>query len=233
MAIDFDGTSGDNVKVASTSALQLTSALTITAWIKGDAFDTGANVDVVVRKGESNPNNYQFAIRSSKVALFLDTSDNTPTGAGATNVSTGILHHVVATWANDADDEVRIYLDGLLDNTPSSDTHTSDLGTDTRPLYIGGRDVTTGDLFDGSIEDVRIYDRELSAAEIQTIFAARGTDGIVAGLVGRWLMNEGAPGTVVSGAGSVKDMSNNGHDGTPTSTPEYAASELRFRRKVS
>ena len=48
---------------------QLKKALSISAWIKGDAWGSGSDVDVILRKGEGNPNNWQLAIENGYVAL--------------------------------------------------------------------------------------------------------------------------------------------------------------------
>jgi hypothetical protein len=58
---------------------------------------------------------------------------------------------------------LRLYLNGLLvSNAPE----TSLITTSTSPLFIGG-DQTMGQYFNGRIDEVRIYNRGLTAAEIQ------------------------------------------------------------------
>ena len=71
--------------------------------------------------------------------------------------------------------------------------------------------------------------RRQSAAEMAALYAQRGADGIVYGLVSRWRMDEASPGTVVSGAGAVKDDVGDNH-ATSVATPEYAKSELSRKR---
>ena len=99
-------------------------------------------------------------------------------------------------------------------------------------MIIGGRpDVGPG--FNGKIEDVRIYNRALGQDELKTIHASRGHDGIVDGLVSRWLLNEGAEGITVSGANSVKDIGPSGNHGSPvTANCSYYGSSLAHRRPV-
>lgn len=157
-ALEFDGSS-DYVSVANVGSLQLTSTLTIAAWIKGDQWSSGSNVDVIARKGEGNPNNYQLAVADGTLALFLDDYDGDGF-RGDTPLNTGQWYHVVGTWDGST---VRLYVDGQLDNDPP-DTRTGSIGTDTRALYIGGRSGT--DYFDGLIDDVRIYCRALCSDEI-------------------------------------------------------------------
>jgi hypothetical protein len=172
-AFDFNGSS-NYISTTSAAHLQPTSALTIAAWVKGDSWGTAGNVDVVLRKGETDPTNYQLAVADGKVALFLDELDSVGV-RGNTTLSTGQWHHVAAVWDGAT---VKIFVNGVLDNTPAARTGT--IGTDTRPLYIGGRAGT--DLFDGMIRDVRVYNRALYDAEIKYL----------AGLIGHWLFAEGA-----------------------------------------
>ncbi len=161
-ALELDGTNG-YVSVPSTPTLQLTSALTIAGWVKGDVlWGMGTDVDIIARKGDGDPNNYQFAIKNGLATMFLDDSDSAGL-SGNTVLSSGHWYHVAATWDGS---EVRIYVDGVLDKDPP-DLRGGTIGTDTRPLYIGGRG--TSDVLDGIVDDVRIYNRALSAAEVAAL----------------------------------------------------------------
>ena len=162
-ALEFDGTD-DYVSVPSSSSLQLTSALTIAGWIKADSWDSGNDVDPIARKGDGNPNNYQLAVVDGRATLYLDGGEADDDGfEGNTPLNTGQWYHVAATWDGLT---VRIYVDGVIDNDPS-DLHGDPIGTDTRPFYIGGRSGT--DLLDGTLDDIRIYNRALTAEEVQWV----------------------------------------------------------------
>ncbi len=87
---------------------------------------------------------------------------------GSTLVGDGEWHHVAVVVENDGSpniNEVRLYVDGLLDD-PSFNA--SDRMIDT----LAGPDVTIGQFaggllfFEGTIDEVRIYDRPLIAEEI-------------------------------------------------------------------
>ncbi len=159
-ALDFDGTD-DYVSVPSSSSLQLTSALTIAGWIKANSWDSGNDVDPIARKGEGNPNSYQFAVVDGRATLYLDGGEADDDGfEGNTPLNAGQWYHVAATWDGLT---VRIYVDGVIDNEPS-DLRGDPIGTDTRPFYIGGR--AGADSLDGALDDIRIYDHALSHGEI-------------------------------------------------------------------
>ncbi len=148
-----------------------------------------------------------------------------------TSINGDTWQHVVLT-ADTTTGAVEVYIDGLLE-----DSQTSATGDMTTHAFSDiGRMTKTGggaEFFGGTYDDVRIYDRILSAAEVATIHASRGTDGIVEGLRNRWRMNEGAEGVTASGSGQNKDIAADGNDGTPTASPFFAAGELRFRRRTA
>ncbi|MCP3902729.1 MAG: LamG domain-containing protein, partial [Planctomycetes bacterium] len=160
-AMEFDGTD-DFITVANATPLQLTNKMTITAWIKGDAWGTGNSVNTILRKGGSDPVNWQLAITKGKVSLTLDDTDDAPI-IGATVLTAGEWSHVAATWDGP---KARVYVDGVIDNHPPP-TKFAPIGTDTRSVYLGGR--SGADLFDGLIDDVRLYNRALSAKEIEQV----------------------------------------------------------------
>jgi hypothetical protein len=79
----------------------------------------------------------------------------------------------------------------------------------------------------GEVEDCRIYGRFLGPAEIATIYAARGSDGIVDGLEGRWCLNDGPEGVAAT---VLADLSSNGYSGAASGTLTFAGSTLRTGR---
>jgi len=190
-ALNFDG-STNYVSIPNAPQLQPTATLTLAAWVRGDSWGVAGDVDAILRKGEANPNNYQFSIVDGRVALFLDDSD---TGGvrGNTVLATGQWHHVAATWdgAN-----VRIYVNGQLDNTPTARTGT--IGADARPLYIGG--YSGSDQFDGLVRDARLYCRALSASEIVRLY----------GFIGHWKFAEGAGTAAADSSGLVNNATLSG-----------------------
>mgnify|MGYP005841273725 CR=1 FL=1 len=165
---DFDG-QNDYVQIPDDPVLRPTQKLSICAWVYGDDWSSGDSVDLILRKGEGNPNNWQLSITNGKVALSLDAWDGRNTSGnvyGNTKLDTGKWYHVAATWDGKT---AYIYVNGSIDNG-SGKSYESTLGTDTRPVYLGGRaGGDAHDRFDGILDDVRLYDRALTGAEIRTI----------------------------------------------------------------
>ncbi len=171
---DFNG-STNVFSVTNDADFQPTTTLSIAAWIKGDSWGSGSNVNIILRKGDTNPNNYSLQISDGRVALLLDSNDAAST-RGNTVLATGQWYHVAATWDGTT---AKIYVNGQLDNSPGA-AKASPIGTDTRPLYIGAR--PGAGYFDGMIRDVRFYNRPFSAAELVQM----------AGQAGFWKFAEGS-----------------------------------------
>ncbi len=180
---DFNG-STNYVSMTNAAQFQPTTALTIAAWVKGDAWGSGGDVDTILRKGDTNPNNFAFHIADGKLELSLD-GNNGSGIRGNTVLATGQWYHVAAVWNGST---VRLFVNGVLDNTPPSRSGT--IATDTRPLYIGGRTGST-DMFDGMLRGVRFYNRALSDTEIKKL----------AGLAGYWRFAEGSGTTAADSSG--------------------------------
>jgi len=99
----------------------------------------------------------------------------------------------------------RIYHDGIRVSTQV--TTGALLAAGVARAKLGGNGAT---LLNGYMGDARIYDRALTDAEISTIHACNGADGIVDGLVARWPLNDVAPvAPPPAGAGDLKDHTPN------------------------
>lgn len=140
------------------------------------------------------------------------------------SLNIGSLYHVVMTRASD--NSRQIIINGVLDNSDSGGTGSTSSDT----LYVSRRQTATGYL-DGYLEDIRIYNRVISLAEAQTIYACKGIDNIIP--YHRWLLNEGPQGTEASGAGVIKGLGDGASvriNMTPTNGPEYTGSRIRTIR---
>ncbi len=136
------------------------------------------------------------------------------TGRGFIWVPDTNWHHIVATYPAGQTDinQTSIYLDGIALSSPCNNP-SSTFSTTNTAFAIGRIPNTNAAYFPGEIDEVRVYDRALSAGDITELY----NDGNPGGsLVGWWKLDEGS-GTI------TEDASGNGHHGTLVSSPAWTA----------
>jgi hypothetical protein len=172
-AFSFDG-ADDYVEVSNAASLNFTSALTIEAWINPRSFSH--RYPAIVKKsgikgGSSTRYGYslEFNNQTPQVVLWLYIGDNWFSSPPATvPVGTDTWSHVVATYDGAY---IRMYLNGF---EIGSGTHQpGSITPSDNPLNIGRDPANPGDpdrYFDGLIDEVRIYNRALTAGEIGSTY---------------------------------------------------------------
>jgi hypothetical protein len=241
MALEFTG-DADRVVWNDASFLVGLSALTFSCWVKCNAtlpydigfFKTnntwGSDDGIGIRYDAVGANGggsqvLKCGITISGKECNIETSEFSQTNE---------WQFVTMAW--ESPDDIEIYLDGQFD-TPDlviNAPHSGVTGPgNINQVYLGtgakGSD-STG--WNGLMEDVRFYDRKLSAAEIQTIYATRGNDFITNGLLFRVLFNE-LPVSETATTSSIVDISGRlGDADTVGGTPTYVDSPgFASRRK--
>ncbi len=138
-------------------------------------------------------------------AAFIRTRIVT-SSTGSTQLALNRWYHYAQTW----DGTTAIgYLDGVADTSQSIGSPTP--SSQTRISAIGAT-FTPNSFFAGSMDDVRLYNRALSADEVRLLAGSNTSKVAVAtnnGLVGYWSFNEGT--STLAG-----DFSGNGNTGTLT-----------------
>ena len=158
-ALTFNGTS-NLVTVADSATLDLTTGLTIEAWVNPTVAPTGWRT-IVAKETTGNVVYYLHASSSS---------NNRPaTGGrfgsadqvlyGGTRLTANTWVHLAATYDGTTQ---RLFVNGAQVATRAQ---TGSLAVSTGALRIGGN-ASFGEYFQGRIDDARIYNRALSAAEI-------------------------------------------------------------------
>ena len=160
-ALSFNGTNAW-VSVNSSSSLNLTTGMTAEAWVNPTALGTSYRT-VVLRE---QPGNEVYALYANQsgppqaplgevfVGGYKDAN-------ASTGLATGAWAHLAETYDGSS---VRLYVNGTLVSTTAAP---GSLASSSSPLRIGGNSIW-GEYFSGLIDEVRIYNRALSASEIQT-----------------------------------------------------------------
>jgi type II secretory pathway pseudopilin PulG len=160
--MSFDGVN-DYVQVPTSASLNPTTVLTMEVWIKSTG---NAESDGRIISKRAGVVGYEMLLMTASglIEVFIGTPNGYVSVDSNTKVNDGNWHHIVVT-RNEAD--IRIYVDGVLDRTASSYTGSVE---NTSNLFLGRYSPTAIRFFNGSIDDVRIYNRALSASEISQIY---------------------------------------------------------------
>jgi hypothetical protein len=151
---------GDNDTVNTTavsSSLIGTGALTYAAWVKPSRVITSR----IISDGKT-----ELFINSS-LSRFSFSNDGNATRVSAANnsVVTNTWTHVAATRTSGG--IVNLYVNGVLSGTANQDAGANQSSAFT--IRIGNNPAVSGS-FPGVMDDVRIYNRELSATEIKNLY---------------------------------------------------------------
>ena len=146
----------DDDTSTSDSLLDIPNNLTVTTWINTNVIPSSGLKSIL-----SKDENYEFHINSSG-QIYWWWSWDTLTTTNA-NITVGQWHHIAITWRSG---EQVIYVDGI-ERARSSETGTLILNND--PLQVG-QDLDIAErFFDGYIDEVRIYENFLSAAQVNQV----------------------------------------------------------------
>jgi chitodextrinase len=157
-ALDFNGIN-NLIVVAGSGSLNLTSGMTLEAWVYPTASQTGWRT-VMQREVDAyflNASTSAGALRPGGGATI---NGGVSTVTGPTAVPVGVWTHLAITHDGTT---LTFYVNGTAVATQSA---SGAIETNANSLRIGGN-VPYGEFFQGRIDEVRVYNRSLSAAEIQ------------------------------------------------------------------
>lgn len=152
----FSRNTYSNITIPHNSLLSQLNELSITAWINPLTIPSSDLYTIV-----SKDTNYEFHINTSG-QIYWWWSNATLTGTST--IPTNTWSHVAITYK---DGEQHVYVNGVED---ASSTHTGTLPQNTLPLYIGVDYNYPSRTFDGTIDEVKIFDRSLSQSEVLKIY---------------------------------------------------------------
>ncbi|MFA6432512.1 MAG: LamG domain-containing protein [Candidatus Paceibacterota bacterium] len=237
-ALKFDGTN-DYVNAGSNASLQLTTAGSISVWVKyapqPDFSVIAGNMDFF-----SEVNGYALAICAPGCASSADGSIILELGTGASHVSLFTTlgysdnqwHYVVGTWDGTGANSGNIYVDGVNVKTGTM-TNSAVSGSS---LALGKEIVNDIYYYRGLMDDVRVYNRALSDTEVANLYgtnisryaASNPLGSLDRGLLGHWTFDGK---DMISNA---RDSSGNGNDGnlanfvSTTTVPGKIGQALQF-----
>lgn len=170
-ALRFDGVRG-HVHVPNSDAFNLTTAGTLQAWVYADEV---LSYGGIIHKGDAGnfsdeAYSLQFWSGNRAILGLVGTNGQTYTLQTNTVFQPGQWYHIVGAWDPSG---MRVYVNGQLDrsNATAVTVRTTDggvnIGAQTQTDYSGSlRNLP----FRGAIDEAQIYNRALTAAEIQQYY---------------------------------------------------------------
>ncbi len=166
--LNFNGVQWGNnyINAGNPSCLNLSSTGTLEAWIYHKIYGS-ANYDVFIGKDDwpSDRNGYNFMIKSDyKLGGQIANATNENYISGNTVIQNYTWYHVAFVWNST---HMILYVNGKVDNTapqtliPKSDVY---------DLWIGGSPSWGASFFNGTIDEVRVWNRALSPEEINASY---------------------------------------------------------------
>lgn len=206
MAMTFDGTN-DYVATSLAMSPATYSSLTMSAWVKPATVAAGWRT---VFAGDDGGWDRSLVINSSSYTLQVG---NTSWNTGAT-AAAGRWDHVVAIWTASS---IKFYLNGY---GPYSYGSGGSFGTSSQALQIGADTACGSCYFNGVIDEVAVFNTELTAAQVHKLYRAGRRGKTVDLVIGKsyedliladspvayWRMGD------ASGSTALMDISGNGYN---------------------
>lgn len=173
--VDVTGLTNDALFIGASNV-----TFTTTAWFKlNNGYATSAFIIAKGQSGAGSPNNGGWAAAVSSTGanmVFKDGSGANPLvrATATTSLNDGLWHHyvavVTANTTSSTGQDIQLYLDGKLDQGTLTNTGPCAAGVPAPPVTIGRRQTAAGLFWDGVIDDVHLYNRALSAGDIQQLY---------------------------------------------------------------
>lgn len=228
-AVTFNGTSQyvDMGSAGSGTSLAITGNLTLSAWIKRAAVPEVDQDRVILERNDSTGSieTYYFEVGGGHGLADGYLSSGFDKGGGqyqGVNTASAVItdknwHHVVAVRSGSI---ITMYVDGV---SVVSGSTTGTPVTGTAHVIIGSSNISYNNTrkWNGSLDDVRIYNRALSQDEVAKLYQSTAPASPNTSLVGYWPFN----GPDLSGT-TVYDRSGKGSNGTLTNSPTKSIGKI-------
>ena len=211
-SVHFDG-SNDYVDAGSADELDniFSGGGTVTAWIYATGYGENGLGRIVNKASSTIPDDgYVMHVRSASTSLAFARDFTTTNGiwySPTASISLNTWYHVAFVYDDtSASNDPLIYIDGVSQTVTESSTPAGSAVTDAGQSVIIGNDANTVRTFSGQIDDVRIYNRTLSASEIALL--AKGVQPALA--MGTFTLQDALDvnGTLTLNAGELNTGSN-------------------------
>ena len=187
LALDFNQS---YVNVPDDTAIDLTTAWTLEAWVYPRAAGNGSDQDIISKWAGAADASYIMQIDRTGVLRVVTNNGSTQTIAlSNTGLVNNAWQHVAATFEGDnLTGTLNLYINGVLDKAVANALTPIN---STQPLAFGREGNYPGGTLNGVIDEVRLWKVVRSAADLAT-YRTQRLAGTEPGLVGYWRFDEGS-----------------------------------------
>lgn len=169
-ALDFSGSTGQYGSAANHADFQVSTTISVSLWVKFDVVPTTEYIYFLSYSTSGSPyqamhvyvdpdNTLFFAVYNTSGIKYYARSDY------GYSFSTGTWYHIVGVCPGTGS-PMRLYVNGAIPPNGNSTTLTGTIYQFTGSVYLGA----TANTFNGRMDNVRIYDRELNISEISALY---------------------------------------------------------------
>jgi hypothetical protein len=173
-AYQFDRSAAQTIDVPASSTLNACPNMSLSLWTRLSSYAANgeAGYNHFVNKSPGG-NNYQYVLANNSTGLYFYYGNGSAAFTTNTLPTLNAWQHVALTYAYDgtpANSWCRLYVDGTCtDSFPTS----SVLQNTNHPLRFGSFPGGTYNTVDGKLDDIGIWNRALTPAEIQALYTSQ------------------------------------------------------------
>ena len=191
-ALEFDG-NNDRVQVTDDSALDnlFDSGATLSGWFYARSWGEGGSGRIADKSNSENPSaGWQLSVDGGDQALNFEIGFSGSTGRWSTpdaSIRLNNWHHVALVYDSSSTlNEPALYIDGVAVPVTRNSSPSGSVDPDSaHDLTLGNHSENSSRTFDGRLDDIRLYDRILSASQVTELSHRPGP-------VAHWLLDDGA-----------------------------------------
>lgn len=165
-SFEVDGSNGKTVNCGEITGPQGSTDFTLAAWIKKTAsWSSGFNS--IIATHENNDNGWGIFSQTGDTISFRMEQSGSKADTNSVTISDNQWYHVVGVFNNNSS---VLYLDGgqAAGNNNTSDINVPSVNT---PFKMGNDLYKTSRQKTVQVDDVRIYDRDLSSSEVSNLYS--------------------------------------------------------------
>jgi len=161
-ALQFDGSTG-YLDCGNGASLNITNAITVSAWVKPNSLQYGG----ILEKGTFSSSFGEYTLNleavANKLVMYINNNSANVTSTGTVQI--GQFSYVVGTYDGNY---LKVYINGILSGT--STPYNASISISADSVRIGDY-YSTSHFFNGTIDEVRVYNQAYTLSEIRKHYA--------------------------------------------------------------